>query len=258
MDASKADSFFLRSTSAVSLNERFSKGLVDQLTQSRMVTFDPVLLQQRRVRGPPPAVLLVKRQTSSPLSLQTRDSSVRAKQRRRRRRSVWTRLGWQQVTRRLSASRPRGFWSFRHKFRWRARFTSTYRRWGDLRGRLGQRRLLVRRNIQELTAGQFISSCENTQSDAILCSGRTRLSLHLQRGGAAASRGRGLSKDHVPTKKQLDAQLDEYMSLSKSRLDAQLDDYMSMSRSRLDAELDEYMSMAGQAAEGGQAELHWD
>ncbi|XP_044062699.1 chromatin target of PRMT1 protein-like isoform X2 [Siniperca chuatsi] len=240
MDASKADSFFLRSTSAVSLNERFSKGLVDQLTQSRMVTFDPVLLQQRRVRGPPPAVLLVKRQTSSPLSLQTRDSSVRAKQRRRRRRSVWTRLGWQQVTRRLSASRPRGFWSFRHKFRWRARFTSTYRRWGDLRGRLGQRRLLVRRNIQELTAG------------------RTRLSLHLQRGGAAASRGRGLSKDHVPTKKQLDAQLDEYMSLSKSRLDAQLDDYMSMSRSRLDAELDEYMSMAGQAAEGGQAELHWD
>lgn len=54
-----------------------------------------------------------------------------------------------------------------------------------------------------------------------------------------------LPKD-VPTKKQLDAQLDEYMSLSKSRLDEQLDDYMSMSKSRLDAQLDEYMSMVGQ------------
>ncbi|XP_070767824.1 chromatin target of PRMT1 protein-like [Enoplosus armatus] len=238
MDSSTADSFFLRSTSAVSLNERFSKVLVDQLTQARMVTFDPNLLQQRRACGTLPVVLLVKRETSSLLNLQTRDWSVRAKQRlRRRRSSVWTRLGWQQVTRRLSASRARGFWSFRNKFRWRARFTSAYRR-GDLRGRLSQRRLLMRRNIQRMTAGQ------------------TQLSLHLQRGGVTTSRGRGPSKDNIPTKKQLDAQLDEYMSLSKSRLDKQLDDYMSMSKSHLDAQLDEYMSMAGQTE--GQTELDWD
>lgn len=69
---------------------------------------------------------------------------------------------------------------------------------------------------------------------------------------ATASRGRGLREVDVPTKKQLDAQLDEYMSMSKSRLDKELDDYMSMSRSRLDAQLDEYMSMVGQT------DLHWD
>lgn len=76
--------------------------------------------------------------------------------------------------------------------------------------------------------------------------------LYLQRGGATASKGQGQSKQDVQTKKQLDAQLDEYMSLSKRRLDQQLDDYMSMSRQRLDAELDEYMLMAGET------DLHWD
>lgn len=59
----------------------------------------------------------------------------------------------------------------------------------------------------------------------------------------------------MPTKKQLDAQLDEYMSRSRSRLDAQLDEYMSTSKRRLDAQLDEYMLMAGQV-EG--AEPLWD
>lgn len=66
----------------------------------------------------------------------------------------------------------------------------------------------------------------------------------LRRGGATASKGR----DFVP-KQQLDAELDEYMSLSRSRLDRQLDDYMSMSRRRLDQEMDEYMLMAGQCLE---------
>lgn len=69
--------------------------------------------------------------------------------------------------------------------------------------------------------------------------------------GGAWCRRRDLGRA-VPTKEQLDAQLDEYMSLSKSRLDKELDEYMSLSRSRLDAELDEYMLMAGQM------DLHWD
>ncbi len=82
--------------------------------------------------------------------------------------------------------------------------------------------------------------------------GQTQRSLHLLRGGATAFRGCGQSKDAVPTKKQLDAQLDEYVSMSRSRLDKELDDYMSMSKRRLDAQLDEYMSLAGQT------DLHWD
>lgn len=58
---------------------------------------------------------------------------------------------------------------------------------------------------------------------------------------SAAARGRGRKNAGVPSRKQLDAQLDEYMSTTKSRLDKDLDDYMSLSKRRLDAELDEYM-----------------
>ncbi|XP_026227376.1 uncharacterized protein LOC113169845 [Anabas testudineus] len=226
-DSSKPRKLFLRSTSAVSLNERFSQVLMDQVTQSRIVTFDPTLLRhQRTVSGTPPAV---NKEPSSLWGLQVRELvtgvSPRVKQHLRRRRNVWTRLGWRRLTCCLSTSKARGFWSFRNKYRWRARFTSTYRRQGIPRSQLGQRHLLSRSNIQKLAAGRH-------------------LRLHLQRGGASAS--------HTMTKKRLDAQLDEYMSLSKSRLDQQLDDYMSMSRQRLDAELDEYMSMAGET------ELQWN
>ncbi|XP_037639633.1 uncharacterized protein LOC119496420 isoform X1 [Sebastes umbrosus] len=200
MDSSKPGRFYLRSTSAVSLHERFSQVVADQLTRSRMRTFDPVLLHQRRRHGLPKVVLLVRRGRSSLLHLQTRDSSVGVRQHLRRG-SVWTRLGWQRGTRRLPASRPRGFWSFMNKYRRRRSSTPTYRGQGNLHSRLGQR-LLRTRNIQKLTTGR----------------------THLQRGGATAYR----RKEHVPTKKQLDAQLDEYMSMSRSRLDKELDDYMAM------------------------------
>lgn len=76
--------------------------------------------------------------------------------------------------------------------------------------------------------------------------GRSQLSLRLQKGGVTSS------KAGVPTRKQLDAQLDEYMSMSRSRLDRELDEYMSLSKRRLDAQLDDYMSTAGQS------HLHWD
>ncbi|XP_054476929.1 uncharacterized protein LOC129109037 isoform X1 [Anoplopoma fimbria] len=203
MESSNTGPCVPRGSSSVSLNERFSQVLVDQLTRSRLRTFDPILLQQRKG-----CVLLMRRERSSLLHIQSRSSSV-AVQQRCRRRSVWTRLGWQRL---LSTSRPPGFWSFMNKYRWRSSFTSTCRRRGNLHRRLGQPRLLRTRNIQKLR-------------------GRT----HLQRGRATALRRRGLSKEQVPTKEQLDAQLD---------------DYMSMSRSRLDKQLDEYMSMAGQT--------HWD
>lgn len=78
-----------------------------------------------------------------------------------------------------------------------------------------------------------------------------RSQLRLQRRGcslrSAPRRGRGKKKAGVLSRRQLDAQLDDYMSTTKSRLDKDLDDYMSLSKSRLDAELDEYMSLAGQS-----------
>uniref|UniRef100_UPI0037E75AD9 chromatin target of PRMT1 protein-like n=1 Tax=Semicossyphus pulcher TaxID=241346 RepID=UPI0037E75AD9 len=209
MESAKPQSFFLRSTTAVSLNERFSQVLMAQLTQSRTVTFDPILLQQRG-GGDNSQVVLLKRELPSSVHLQKHASSVRVRPRVRRRRSIWSRLGWRQVTRRLSTT-PRGFWSFRNKYRQRGGFTSTCRGGGNLCGRLGQCRFLMKRNVQKLTAEQ------------------TQLSMDLRRGRATTFRGRGWNrKGAMPTRKQLDDQLDEYMSLSKRRLDAQLDEYMAM------------------------------
>lgn len=136
-----------------------------------------------------------------------------------------------------------------------------------LHRRLNQQRPVRRRErVQQLTAGQFTyrgghrtapTETELSRPELILPVGLSYLlivssaekiqhSLGLQRGEITAFKGRGLRERHVPTKRQLDAQLDEYMSMSKSRLDKELDDYMSMSRSRLDAQLDDYMLMAGQ------------
>ncbi|XP_041798876.1 chromatin target of PRMT1 protein-like [Chelmon rostratus] len=145
--------------------------------------------------GTPLVVLPLKKETSASHDVQNRDSSLSVKRRLGRRRSgVWTRLGWQRPT------RPR----------WGAGFTSTCRGRGNLRSRLDQHHPQMRRNVQKLSAGQ------------------THLRMHLQRGGAVTTRGRGQHQKIIPTKKQLDAQLDEYMSKSKSHLDAQLDEYMSM------------------------------
>nr|XP_020474423.1 uncharacterized protein LOC109970884 isoform X2 [Monopterus albus] len=208
MASSKPCSLYLRSTSAVSLNERFSQILVDQLTQPTMVNLNPILQQQGTVFGTPPTVLLVrKKQVSHRPMRATGGPGWRC--RKRKRRSVWTRLGWRQVTCCCSASRPRGFWSFMNKYRWRPRFTSTYRSRRNLQSQLGQHLLQGNTNILTMTAGQH-------------------LSLHLSKGRVTASRECDLSRDKVPTKMQLDAQLDEYMSMSRSRLDAELDEYMSM------------------------------
>ncbi|KAK2845212.1 hypothetical protein Q5P01_011871 [Channa striata] len=236
----KAGSYFLQSTSALSLNERFSQILLAQLSRSRVVTFESFGLQHRHVTGTPPIVLLVKEESSSLLGLQDQDSvsetvpgiSQRVKQRLRCRSSVWTRLGWRQVPCCHSASKTRGFWSFRKKYRWRARSTFARRKWGNLRIPLCQRGHLEKANSRKLTAGHHLR--------------------HFPRGGVAAFKGRGQTRQDMPTKKQLDEQLEDYMSKSKSRLDKQLDDYMSKSQKRLDAELDEYMSMAGVS------QLQWD
>lgn len=62
------------------------------------------------------------------LWLQSHSLSVSMKQLRRRR-SIWTRLGWHRVTWRGSAFRTgyKGFWSFRNKYRWRTRFSFGFR-----------------------------------------------------------------------------------------------------------------------------------
>ncbi|KAF1371437.1 hypothetical protein PFLUV_G00278340 [Perca fluviatilis] len=157
MDPSKPEpepaSFYLRSTSTLSLHERFSQVLVEQLNRSQKVTFDPekvtfdpekvtfdpekvtsdpVLLQQRGGGNPKRAVMWRKklpRNLPGPVLAQTQGPvlGLRRRRRRRRRRAVWTRLGGPLLTRRLPTGRLRGFWSFTNKYRWRPGFTCTDR-----------------------------------------------------------------------------------------------------------------------------------
>ncbi|XP_027868021.1 uncharacterized protein LOC114141592 isoform X1 [Xiphophorus couchianus] len=246
MEPARPGPVYLRSTTAVSLNERFSQLLMTRLTRPGRPGFRSRRRRAALVQAPP--------------TCQRRRLRVRG--------SVWTRLGGPLLTRgptrrRWFWRRP-GFWSFRRKYTWSGRCSAPYRRRkapSEVRGqiqarlagrglrpagglldptglllccfstgrgiplsRLGQRRLVETSDLQNQTEG-----------------GRGRT---LRRGGATVSKGR----DFVP-KQQLDAELDEYMSLSRSRLDRQLDDYMSMSRRRLDQEMDEYMLMAGQCLE---------
>ncbi|XP_054596665.1 uncharacterized protein [Nothobranchius furzeri] len=202
MDSSQPAPLFLRSTSAVSLNERFSQTLMRQLTQSVTKTSYPTPPRRRRSLK----LAWSAKRPGERWSFSNRVRRAAATRQKMkmclRRRSIWSRLGWHQVTRRQLAYRPAGFWSFRNKYRWGSRIT--WRR-------------------------------------------QRHLSQMLQWGGVKAVKRRGFYRKDVPTKKQLDAQLDEYMSLSRSRLDKELADYMSMSRRHLDAQLDEYMLMAGQS-----------
>lgn len=224
----KLKPFFLRSTTSVSLNERFSQVQSDQWTQPDTLTLDPTVLQERDGDDALQLFLLLKRELTRPLQSQV--STLKMSRCVRKRRSVWTRLGW-----RSTPHKHGGFWSFRNKYKPKAWLTSTCRSREGF-GRLqGKSRFRMKRNVQKRTPGQ------------------TQHGAHLQRGGASALRkpGRNAHGD-APTKKQLDAELDQYMSRSKRRLDQQLDEYMSKSKSRLDQQLDEYMSMAGQR------DLRWD
>ncbi|XP_075884873.1 uncharacterized protein LOC142890016 [Nelusetta ayraudi] len=209
MASSKLDSLNLRGRSSLSLDERFS-----QLTQTqpRLMTSDPTMLCDTA-----PLVLVLH-----PGSAQLQGPALsvnRLLKRWRSRKSVWRRLGWLKVNKRRHLSARRGFWSFRKKYKRRS--------W---------HRLNFKRRVQWRPLGKR-------------CAGNSHHRLQPQRGvlPSAAARGRGRERACVPTRKQLDAQLDEYMSTTKSRLDKDLDDYMSLTKSRLDNELDEYMSLAGQS-----------
>ncbi|XP_035991522.1 uncharacterized protein LOC118562728 isoform X2 [Fundulus heteroclitus] len=215
MDAPELGSLYLRSSSTVSLNERFSQVLRNQLTRPD----GPIVMSRGTLPLQPGSR---RRRGLLPQRMKLRLGS-------RRRRSIWTRLGGPLLSR--HRCRFPGFWSFRRKYSWRARSSAPYRRRGNLHLCLGRCRLVRTGNPQTPTAGA------------------RRWSHTAPRGGATSVKGRGFLSSVVPTKQQLDAQLDEYMSLSRRRLDQQLEDYMSMSRRRLDEELDEYMLRAGQSLE---------
>ncbi|XP_061552721.1 chromatin target of PRMT1b isoform X1 [Phycodurus eques] len=228
----------LESSANLSLHQRFSQVRAEQTMRTNMA-------------AAPESVLLLAGSTSSfnlqacsVLQVGAPCASPAVATPPTGRASVWTRLGWRQL----------GYWTFRNKYGWRA----------------GCRRAAFRRAGAHATtlhvcavAGAFQSKAAGTA----LCVSRAGSSGRPARRRPAASatfrkvppggtppgtarlfrRGgpRGRSRD-VPTKTELDAELDSYMARSKTRLDAELDQYMSRSKSRLDAQLEEYMALAGQ------------
>ncbi|CAL1611649.1 unnamed protein product [Knipowitschia caucasica] len=217
----EAGPMYLEHNTSQSLHQRFSEVLLEQLTQRRFV-----------FRGNKSSSMVLRLRN-------TPHSQLRQGPQLGHRASVWSRLGW----------KKRGFWNFRNKYRRRVSFSKGF---SPAPG--------------SNSAYRWINPALRCLSPAL----RSRLNLTLKRGalrgvlrhrrtplfkgksfqvskwrGQASSRGRGQQKV-VPSKKQLDLDLDWYMSKTKTRLDAQLDQYMSLSRSRLDAQLDQYMSMAGE------------
>ncbi|XP_056262025.1 uncharacterized protein LOC130188017 isoform X2 [Pseudoliparis swirei] len=182
MDSSAPCSVYPRSSTTLTLHQRFSQVQEDQLTGSR--TFDPVPLQQPKGRGPPQVFLLMKRERPSRLHPQTRYLSLGAGPRCRRR-SVWTRLG--------GPLRPPGFWSFVNKYR-----TRTSRGPENLHRRLGQRR--KKRNIRKHKGRTHLQ--------------RGGASASRGRGFSKEQLDAQLEDYMSRSKSRLDAQLDEYMSMA--------------------------------------------
>ncbi|XP_057690889.1 uncharacterized protein LOC130915120 isoform X2 [Corythoichthys intestinalis] len=187
-------------TSNVSLHQRFSQVMIEQMTRPSMMAFpQPQLLF---VASPIPFVPQMGVPCPAP------SPAVRTFGRA----NVWSRLGRERS----------GYWNFRTKYGWRARCRTIRLR----------RAALFRRTARLRRAGGSAARRPDTSGE-------------LPDARPEAGRRPWLRRQDVPTKRQLDMQLDRYMSRSKSRLDAQLDDYMARSKKRLDADLDEYMSRAG-------------
>ncbi|XP_029928632.1 chromatin target of PRMT1 protein-like isoform X2 [Myripristis murdjan] len=232
MAASTSDTVTLRSTTAVSLHDRFTQMLMLPMARPAVLTFDPS--RRRRSSHNQQLVLLMEDRRSVRAALPAKWGVKRCPGKA----SVWSRLGSLRGPRRFCGVwnfRHFGLWSFRRRYRWGAG-TRRYKRSGLTHRNISSAQL--RLPVLARLGGRVVAR----RSAAALPGTSTRKQPGQRaRGGSG---GQDSRKEPV-TKKELDAQLDDYMSMSKSRLDAELDDYMSMTKSRLDAQLDEYMAMAG-------------
>ncbi|CAK1545380.1 unnamed protein product [Leptosia nina] len=98
-------------------------------------------------------------------------------------------------------------------------FGSTWRRWGFRRrgARVGLTRERIRGKGGQQQTGKMFQNTPHTMRRG-----------HFRGRGGFRAQGRGAitPKKTVPTKEELDFQLEQYMSSTKSALDKQLDDYM--------------------------------
>lgn len=79
--------------------------------------------------------------------------------------------------------------------------------------------------VDSVHANVFIHNLPSTINFYPLCTGGGRF-MSVRGAYSGCSRAR-FNSHQVPSREQLDEQLDEYMSMSKSHLDAELDAYMA-------------------------------
>ncbi|XP_062847768.1 chromatin target of PRMT1b [Trichomycterus rosablanca] len=198
----------LKSTSSMSLHDRFTYML--QNKQPLLVDIDNSMPQVQ-------AASLQNQHLAQQLA--NRPSVLAALQNRS---NLKQRLGKRNVKARLGRPVMRGD------------FHGTTGFWGKPRGRGTLLRNLPQKGMSRLHVsglvvhGGLISPQESVyrSGEQVLQSRRYTGAMRGRGRGWAAGRGRAEGRP-LPTREQLDEQLDDYMSMTKSHLDAQLDEYMA-------------------------------
>ncbi|XP_024263849.1 chromatin target of PRMT1 protein isoform X3 [Oncorhynchus tshawytscha] len=229
---SPTEKIVLKSTSTISLNDRFTTMLNNKQLEPVAVR---VNMQQQQVAS--------VRNRRLALQMENRTSVQAALQPK----SLKQRLGKGDVLARLSrpmgtlmrgATRSQGFAVRGLQGMHRGGFgvcgnnrKGFFRGVNQMHARGGVTKLRFCQGLR-LQGGQL-----NNAGVLVSCGARNELGLRGRgRGAGLGLRGRGWFRsmgkpEKIPTKEELDNQLDNYMSMTKSHLDAELDSYMAMAGS---------------------------
>ncbi|XP_014004265.1 chromatin target of PRMT1 protein isoform X2 [Salmo salar] len=230
---SPTEKIVLKSTSTVSLNDRFTTLLNNKQLEPVAVRVNMQQQQVASVRNRRLALQMENR-TSVQAALQPKSLKLCLGKG-----DVLARLGRPMGTLMRGATRSQGFavrglrGMNRGGFRVCGNRRGFFRGVNQMRARGGVTKLRFRPGLR-LQGGQL-----NNAGVLVSCGARNGLGLRGRGRGAGLGlrgrggfRGRGMGKpEKIPTKEELDNQLDNYMSMTKSRLDAELDSYMAMAGS---------------------------
>nr|XP_046171671.1 chromatin target of PRMT1 protein-like isoform X2 [Oncorhynchus gorbuscha]XP_046171672.1 chromatin target of PRMT1 protein-like isoform X2 [Oncorhynchus gorbuscha] len=229
---SPTEKIVLKSTSTTSLNDRFTTMLNNKQLEPVAV---PVNIQQQQVASVRNRRLALQMENRTSVQAALQPKSLKQG-------DVLARLGRPMGTLMRGATRSQGFAvrGLRGMHRGgfgvcgnnrRGFFRGGYafRGVNPMRARGGVTKLWFRQGLR-LQGGQL-----NDAGVLVSCGARNELGLRGRgRGAGLGLRGRGWFRgkpEKIPTKEELDNQLDNYMSMTKSHLDAELDSYMAMADS---------------------------
>ncbi|XP_036822351.1 chromatin target of PRMT1 protein-like isoform X2 [Oncorhynchus mykiss] len=229
---SPTEKIVLKSTSTVSLNDRFTTMLNNKQLEPVAVRVNMQQQQVASVRNRRLALQMENR-TSVQAALQPKSLKQRLGKG-----DVLARLGRPMGTLMRGATRSQGFAVRGLRGMHRGGFgvcgnnrRGFFRGVNQMRAQGGVTKLRFRQGLR-LQGGQL-----NDAGVLVTCGARNELGPRGRgRGAGLGLRGRGWFRgmgkpEKIPTKEELDNQLDNYMSMTKSHLDAELDSYMAMAGS---------------------------